>query len=123
MSRPSLRVLIWLLAACSARTSELLAMVVMMLVGVADSRLARQLLMSSPRPVGMMIHVRLRASVLECGCPLPLLIPLLLVIGPYDFAAASRLQHLYECLLRNVHGTKRFHPFLALLLFFQKFAF
>src|SRR5438874_1730059 len=53
MSRPSLRVLIWLLAACSARTSELLAMVVMMLVGVADSRLARQLLMSSPKPVGL----------------------------------------------------------------------
>src|SRR5437763_134664 len=49
MSRPSLRVLILLLAACSARTSELLTMVVMMLVGVADSRLARQLLMSSPR--------------------------------------------------------------------------
>src|SRR6059058_1887473 len=49
MSRPSLRVWGWLLAACSARTSELLTVcLVILLVGVADFRFARQQLMSSP---------------------------------------------------------------------------
>src|SRR5437879_7900239 len=72
MSRPSLRVCNWLLAACSARTSELIRVcLVISLVGVADLRLARQQLMSSPKPVGF-TSARETQRGLECGCPLPL---------------------------------------------------
>src|SRR5438132_1581416 len=77
MSRPSLRVWGWLLAACSARTSELLTVgLVILLVGVADFWLARQQLMSSPgnsRAFPCRTHfrqvpgVRLSSAAFSCG--------------------------------------------------------